>query len=267
MRFFSASAGLVVLALLGFAGFGRVVPSAKSAPAGAVESLDGVFRLTQNLRGGVGVRSATQSRRPGIPTFFHVRDAARNAPAKTVFSHSDDLGLWTLDGPEGSRFFADAKKRVPAGHLSITIGPVAKIDAEFAAGTLAGIAYRRTTKLNADGSGTEAASGKHPLYGRYSLKGHWHKGNFGTWIQHWERTDGSWETETFQNLPGGTSLLKVTSGSNLAMELTFATDLSGQGTVTDCRTGAKAKIEWDQAGDGKVVWENGATLEFEDWGF
>lgn len=268
MRFYSASAGLIVLTLAGYAGFGRILPTAKTAPIGAVEKLSEALQQTQNLRAGVGIRTATHARRPGIPSVFHVSDATRKAPTQTTFSRSDELGLWSLDGPQGSRFFADAKKTAPAGHFTTSqTNSIAKVDAEYAAGAYEGIAYRRVTKFDADGSGTETATGKHPLYGRYSLKGDWQKGNLGTWVQRWERKDGSWETETYQNLPGGSSLLTVASSANVAMNLAFATDLSGEGTVTDCRSGSKGKIEWNSAGDGKVVWANGATTEFEDWSF
>lgn len=265
MRFYSASVGLIVLTLAGYVGFGHFLPVAKAAPSGAAQALSDVFQRTQNLRAGVGVRSATHPRRPGIPAVFHISDAPRQAPTQSTFSRSEELGLWSLDGPNGSRFFTDAKKTASAGHYLATAGPVAKIDAEFDAGCFEGIAYRRVTKLATDGSGTESATGEHPLFGRYSLKGGWQKDNFGTWIQRWDHPDGSWETETYQNLPGGTSVLKVASSANVAMSLAFATDLSGNGTVTDCRSGSKGKIEWDSAGDGKVTWTNGAVTEFEDW--
>lgn len=238
-----------------------------------MKGLDDAFLHTANLRAGAGRCGAGYSRKPGIPSGFHLEPRERSK--RVSFVKDEMLGLWSLDqtgpaqAPYGNLYFTDAAKRHSAGHYLVssgTQGPASweKTDVQYLDGEYRGTAYRGTTKTAADGSGSVESAGLHPKDGRYTLSGCWNGSNVGSWNQRWTLSNGAWEKDAYRTLADGTAVLKVDTSAGLGLELTFATDRSGRGTVVNAK-GLTGKIEWDACGDGAVAYADGSTQAFEDW--
>ena len=256
-----ASAAALAVLGLGASALARRTPSGEGRRESA-KRLDEAFAHTANLRSGVGRCGVGIARRPGLPTVFHAEEVA----GVTGFAKDETTGLWHLGVDQGARFYADQGKKRPVGHLFVT--PLGKsgtrIDARYLAGEYAGTAFRADTKIAADGSGTAEAAGKLPA-ARYALTGSWDKANVGTWTQRWvDQCTGS-EEDVYVTAADGTATLTIRRERGPSLDLTFAPNRSGKGTVIDAKSGLKGTLEWDREGDGVVKWADGATQPFENW--
>lgn len=268
MRLFAllASAALLATAGVGASVFARKA-SAGNGHWEMVKPLSDAFDHTANLRSGVGRCGVGIARRPGLPTEFHAEAVA----GITSFAKDESIGLWSQGVAQGaqygSRFYADEAKSRPAGHLLVTAfgSKGTRIDARYLAGEYAGTAFKADTKIAADGSGTATASGKLPSNVTYRLSGLWNAANVGTWTQRWDDKCAGAEEDVYTTFADGTATLRTRSERGLALDLTFAPNRSGKGTVVDSKSGLKGALEWDDQGDGTVQWADGATQPFESW--
>ena len=279
MKLLSFAPALLLVALAAGVVHGRHAPAGDNPVA--VRAIDAAFFRTQNLRAGEGLRNATHLRKPGIPTIFHVqRTEDRDAMSLAAFAADDETGLWSVAQgdpespivPAGSLYYADRAGTRPAGYSLTTasgdgLPSLAKTDVRYLAGKLKGVSYQSDVAVSESGAGTINAIGAHPSFGKYTMVGCWQASSAGSWSQRWDLPDGSWETDAYRNRKDGASVLKVSTSEGTDLELTFGTDLSGQGTVTGKVPGLPAKLAWDNEGTGTVTWADGSTTDFEDWKF
>lgn len=262
---------LASAALLATVGVGASTLVRRASAGGGhwemVKPLGDAFDHTANLRSGVGRCGVGIARRPGLPTAFHAEAVA----GITGFEKDASVGLWSQGVAQGaqygSRFYADEAKKRPAGHLLVTaLGEAGtKIDAQYFAGEYAGTTFKADTKIAGDGSGAATASGKLPRDIVYSLSGSWNKANVGTWTQRWKDKCAGTEEDVYTTFADGTATLTTRNEQGLALSLSFAPNRSGRGTVVDAFSGLKGTLEWDDQGDGTVLWADGATQAFENW--